>query len=109
MGNKSYHQQLMALFALYIATPAKLKAALKNADLHQGISTESWQFTLRRLHQQCAVLQPDLAALSDKEFRQLLYKNPTHAKVKILGGSLEIQQNLKRVEQNIFSLRRSAR
>ena len=103
---QSYFDQLTEVFSAYLSDPYEFRTSLERAHLAMLITDQHWDFTISQLHQQCSAWKAGLAELSYKEFRQLLYNNPTHETVKNLGGVFEIQRNLRHVDKNIFRLRK---
>lgn len=80
--SKQYFDRLILIFKHYADDPMCIVNKIKMKSVETAIDYNGWEFSLPQLHQQCTLIEPSFAEINAHEFRQLLYKNPTHQTIK---------------------------
>ena len=65
-----------------------------------------WQFELPDLYQFCRQRAPELAELEYRQFRQMLYQNPTNQILSNSGGRFALVEDMGHVDRNRYALLR---
>jgi len=93
------HASLIELFTKLLR---ELDSKLANST--NNISHLKKPFTIQSLYKTCCDIDPAFTQLSYRQFRTLLYDNPTNEILSRLGGQFVIAENNGHVDRNLYRL-----
>ena len=96
----------MLYFTRYLENDPEVIEAIQSFGQSFQLENNSWQFTLKDLHQFCGKQIPSIKKVNYPSFKQLLYQNPTNQLLKSNGGKFEILFNSGKIEKTIYCLNR---
>jgi hypothetical protein len=94
----------MLYFARYLENDPEVIKAIQSFGESFQLENNSWQFTLKDLHQFCSKQIPSIKKVNYPTFKQLLYQNPTNQLLKSKGGKFEILFNSGQIGKTIYCL-----
>jgi hypothetical protein len=100
------YQQLIQYFERYLTNDKEVTEAIQTFGQSFQLTNDSWQFSLRHLHQFCTWQIPAVKNTDYQQFKQLLYQNSTNQKLTSHGGKFEVFLNLGHIDKSIYCLTR---
>jgi hypothetical protein len=94
----------MLYLARYLDNDPEVIEAIQSFGESFRLENNSWQFTLKDLHQFCSKQIPSIKKVNYPSFKQLLYQNPTNQLLKRKGGKFEILFNSGQIGKTIYCL-----
>jgi hypothetical protein len=98
------YQTLLLIFRQYLDSDAELVAAINAFGESFLINSFGWLFTLPDLFKFSCQQNQSIQELEYKQFRKLLYENPTNQLIGEINGRFEIVEDRGHIDKNLYRL-----
>lgn len=99
-----FYEDLMLIFRRYLSGQNEIVESIDDFGKSFIVTATSWQFELPDLYQFCRQTEPELAQLEYRQFKQILYQNPTNQLLSSCGGGFELVEYRGHLDHNCYAL-----